>query len=187
MRINANERHNGVNTTGCPLYDKNHPKTMLTPCYGHDSLLCQRINVMSASEKTSGISETTQSKAKFLPMKFVHEKNPTFRTYHADGQWIIVGAHSNLHINFYTEHPKMVSGVINAVDTNTGHFTGEAKLEGAPDADGECYLCTRDFQCNIVLPIQAAERLLQILPALIESAKQQQKFEQAYTDIKAKK
>lgn len=124
---------------------------------------------MSEPEKKSPAIQ--QSATKFQPVKFLHERSPRFTTYHSDGQWGVVNADNEIHLNFFSEYPRLASGVINKVDSTTGRYSGEHEMLGASDPN--YFITIREFQCSVVFSIVVAERLHTILGHLIEAAKKQ--------------
>jgi hypothetical protein len=64
-----------------------------------------------------------------LPVKFVHEKGPQYRVYHADAVWGMLKGLSNIQLEFYLEHPPIPRVAIQPVNAD-GTYTGEQKLEG---------------------------------------------------------
>ena len=104
------------------------------------------------------------------PVKFVHEKDPQYRTYHADGAWGTINSFGNLQIEFCVERPPTPNAVIQPVKPD-GNFTGEQTLEGLDDPDN--FVVVRDFQCGIVLSIAAAVQVQSVLDSFIKTSKQQ--------------
>jgi hypothetical protein len=151
-------------------------KPLLTAWGGNVSLKMQYLNVMSDSPEQSPSSKAAADS--YLPVKFIHEKNPQFRTYHADGVWPMVSGCAEVNINFYAESPRIASGSTHEVDPKTGLYTGKFELQWG--SDPQYHIVMRDFQCCLVLPIIVAERLLGLLPNIIESAKKQRDAQAAF-------
>ena len=105
---------------------------------------------------------------KYLPVKFIHEKSPQFRTYHVDGTWWMVNSLGEIQLNFYTEFPTVAAGSIHEVDPQTGLYTGKLEMQGLESGKN---LITRDFQCCVVLSIPIAEQMHKTLGSFIENAK----------------
>ena len=125
---------------------------------------------MNAPEnKVPAIPASPQPAGKFLPVKFVHEKGQQFRTYHADGGWGVVNALGDIHLNFFTEYPRLAAGVINQVNPVDGIYTGKFEMLG--DTDPDYFITIREFQCSVVLSISTAERVHSLLGSFIEIAK----------------
>jgi len=158
-------------------------KLLLTGMYATANLVGQQAKNMETPEnKIVPIPASPAPAMKFQPVKFVHEKCPQFRTYHADGTWGTVSGESNIHLNFYTEYPKMVTGVIHQVNPDNGNYVGEGKLQGFPDPD--YHVVIRDFQCDIVLSIASAERVQTLLNSFIPIAKKQLADQKARSEQK---
>lgn len=111
------------------------------------------------------------------PVKFVHQKAASFRTYHADGTWGVISAMGNFHMQFYVECPKSADAVINPVKAD-GSFTGESQMIGAGENDPDYYIVTRDFQCNVVLSVLGAVNLREQLDVFIRSRQSIQSLQQ---------
>ena len=124
---------------------------------------------MNEPENNSPASSASPQPAfKFQPVKFVHEKGSQFRTYHAAGVWGVANAESEIHLNFYTEYPRLATGVINEVNPADGTYTGEFQMEGVTDPN--YYVVVRDFQCGIVMSIESAIRVRAVLDGFIKTA-----------------
>jgi hypothetical protein len=122
-------------------------------------------------DKSPSIPTSPEPKKKFQTVKYVHEKGPEFRTYHVDGTWGAVNSESQIHLTFFTEYPRLATGVIHQVNPENGFYTGEFQLQGVPDPD--YFVVVRDFQCSIALSIASAERLHSLLGSFIEIAKKE--------------
>jgi hypothetical protein len=94
------------------------------------------------------------------PVKFIHEKGAQYRIFHADGGWGSINYAGNLQIDFIVERPKTAEAVIAPVNPD-GSFTGEQKLVGVEDRD--YILVTRDFQCGVILSLNAAAQIHDVL------------------------
>lgn len=125
--------------------------------------------MIDPENKSPAIPVSPQPVTKFQPVKFVHEKSPQFRTYHTDGAWGVVNALGDIHLSFFTEHPRLAAGVINKVNPENGIYTGEHEMVG--DTDPNYFITVRDFQCSVVLSIQTAERIHTLLGNFIGIAK----------------
>ena len=108
-----------------------------------------------------------------LPVKFIHEKGPQYRTYHADAAWAAVNGQANIQLEFYLEHPPFPTVVVQPVNTDAT-YTGEMKIEGLEDK--EHFVVIRDFQVGVVLSLQSAIQLQTVLGKFIDMAKEQQQF-----------
>jgi len=126
----------------------------------------QSKNMNEPENKSPAIPASPQAAAKFLPVKFVHEKGPQFRTYHVDGQWGVIDSQNQIHLNFFTEFPKFATGVVHQVNQVDGNYTGEFNMQGIPDPDYNVII--RDFQCGIVLSVATAERFRGLLDTYIQ-------------------
>jgi len=118
--------------------------------------------------KSPAIPVSPQPAVKYQPVKFVHEKGSRFRTYHAAGVWGVVNAESEIHLSFFTEYPRLATGVIHQVNPADGTYTGESQMEGATDPN--YYVVVRDFQCSIVMSVESAIRVRGVLDAFIKLA-----------------
>jgi hypothetical protein len=114
------------------------------------------------------LEKQLKAERKYLPVKFVHEKNPQFKTYHADGTWGMVNSLGEIQLNFYTEFPTIVTGSIHEVNPQTGLYTGKMEMQGLDESKN---LITRDFQCCVVVSLSVAEQIQKSLGVFIENAK----------------
>ena len=103
-----------------------------------------------------------------LPVKFIHEKCPQYRTYHVDGAWGAITGLSNIQLELYSEHPPLPKAVIHPVKPD-GTYTGEQSIEGIDDPDH--FVVVRDFQLGVVLSLQSAKLVHEILGNFIEMSK----------------
>jgi hypothetical protein len=108
-----------------------------------------------------------------LPVKFIHEKGPQYRTCHADAAWGTTNGQSNIQLEFYLERAPIPTVVIQPVNPD-GTYTGEQKLE--PIQDTEHFVVIRDFQVGVVLSLQSALQVQAVLGNFIELAKEQQRL-----------
>jgi hypothetical protein len=147
-------------------------KLRLTWVYGTANLIGQQAKNMETPEnKLAEIPAAPQPPVKFQPVKFVHERSPQFTTYHADGGWGVVSGDGDIHLNFFSEYPKLATGVIHQVYPESGVYTGEYKMQGFPDPD--YHVVMREFQCSVVLSVETAERLRGLIDSFIKIAKKQ--------------
>jgi hypothetical protein len=139
------------------------------------------IEAVSETDKKWTVSEPLPAQAPVseqpahgpLPVKFIHEKGPQYRIYHADAAWGTANGQSNIQLEFYLEHPPIPTVVIQPVKPD-GTFTGEQKLE--PIQDAEHFVVIRDFQVGIVLSLQSALQVQAVLGSFIELVKEQQRL-----------
>ena len=121
-------------------------------------------------EQAPSTPNTTQIPLVAKPVKFVHEKDKQYRTYHADGAWGTINSLGNLQIEFCVEHALTPTAVVQPVKPN-GEFTGEQRMLGLDDPDH--FVVIRDFQCGIVLSYAAAVQVQSVLETFIKTSKQQ--------------
>ncbi len=126
--------------------------------------------LITVSEKESNLPAGGESFRPPLPVKFIHEKGPQYRIYHADAVWGTTNGQSNIQLEFYLEHPPIPTVVIQPVNPD-GTFTGEQKLEQIQD--GEHFVVIRDFQAGIVLSLQSALQVQAVLGNFINLAREQ--------------
>ena len=153
------------------LLCKTNKKLPLTAVYGNASLAVEQSTNMQESEhKSPAIPASPQPAVKFQPVRFVHEKGSQFRTYHAAGVWGVVNAESEIHLNFFTEYPRLATGAIHQVNPTDGSYTGDFQTEGITDPN--YYVVVRDFQCGIVMSVESAIRVRGVLDGFIKMAQQ---------------
>jgi hypothetical protein len=115
------------------------------------------------------------------PVKFIHEKGPQYRIYHADAGWGVINQFGNVQIDFCVEHPPTPSHVVQPIDAK-GVPQGEYTMFGLDDKDH--FLIVRDFQCGVVLSFAAAVQVHTILGHYINTAKQN--MDMAIAQMKSK-
>jgi hypothetical protein len=115
------------------------------------------------------------------PVKFIHEKSPQYRVYHADGGWGVINTYGNVQIDFCVERPPTPSHVVQPVDT-LGNPQGEYTMFGLDDKNH--FLVVRDFQCGVVLSFSAALQTHALLGNYINTAKQN--MDMAIAQMKSK-
>jgi hypothetical protein len=148
---------------------KTGEKLRLTETYGNANLVVQQSkNMNEPQDKSPAASASPQPAVTFQPVKFVHEKGSQFRTYHAAGVWGVVNAESEIHLNFYTEYPRLATGIINEVNPADGTYTGKFQMEGVTDPN--YYVVVRDFQCGVVMSMESATRVRAVLDSFINAA-----------------
>src|ERR1017187_7087568 len=128
----------------------------------------QSKNMNEAENKSPENPASPQPAMKFQPVRFVHEKGPQFRTYHADGAWGALNAQNEIYVNFFAEYPRLATGVINQVRSEEHTYTGKFQLLG--DTDPDHFVVIRDFQCSVVLSIENAVRIRGLLDSFIQIA-----------------
>jgi hypothetical protein len=142
----------------------------LTETYGTAILIGQQVkNMTEPQAKSPSVPVSSQPAVKFQPVRFVHTRSPQFRTYHADGTWGVVNAQGDIHLSFFVEHPRLVTGVVHQVNPENGTYTGEFQMEGSPDPVYN--VVDRDFQCSVVFSVASAERLRSLLDSYIDTAR----------------
>jgi hypothetical protein len=123
---------------------------------------------MNAPEnKAPAIPAKSESAVKFQDVKFIHNRSPDFRTYHADGSWAVLNGQNAIHLNFFSEYPQIAAGVVNQVNPLDGKYTGEFELQGL---EKNCNAVIREFQCSVVLSVESAGRLYSLLKTFIDLA-----------------
>ena len=124
---------------------------------------------MQDQTKTANPGEPTlPDRAK--DVKFINEKPAYYRIFHSDGTWGTINAHGNVLVDFFVERPPTPSAVIQPVLPD-GNFTGEQKMQGLEDPDH--FIVVREFQCGIVMSLNAAIQLNSVLESYIKTTKQQ--------------
>jgi hypothetical protein len=103
------------------------------------------------------------------PVKFIHQKAPGFRDYHADGAWTVHSGHGLAHVHFFVEHPRLAEAVISQVTSDGKLFTGQNEVFGAGESDPNHFVVTRDVQCNVVMSLAAARFLREQLDNFIKA------------------
>ena len=88
-----------------------------------------------------------------LPVKFITEKDASFRTYHADGAWGMVNNFGNIQLNFFVERPPMVDSVTYQLD-KLGHPADEGTLDIQQEKGR--FLVVRELQSAVVLSLASA-------------------------------
>jgi hypothetical protein len=102
-----------------------------------------------------------------LPVKFLTEKDASFRTYHADGAWGMINNHANIQLNFFVERPPMASDVTYQLDE-----------KGSPIDQGNMtiqqekghFLLVREYQSAVVLSLPCARIVHSVLGSFIKIA-----------------
>jgi hypothetical protein len=74
------------------------------------------------------MSTPSENKGTLLPVKFVTEKDQSFRTYHADGAWAMVNNFGNIQLNFFVEHVPLAKSITYQLD-QAGHPADEGTVD----------------------------------------------------------
>jgi hypothetical protein len=127
---------------------------------------------MSHDTEQKSTPIAAEPRKRFLPLKFVHKKDSSFRTFHADGAWGVQGTGGNILLNFFVEHEPMADVAIYPVD-EAGSVSGEGQLLW--EKDDKHFVIIRDLQACIVLSIDAATNLHTMLGNFIKLTEQRTK------------
>jgi len=105
---------------------------------------------------------------KLQPVKFITEKAPSFRTYHADGAWGMLGNNGNIQINFFHERDTLPKEVTHEILQD-----GTFELNGVvvKDKDDTYYTVIREFDSAVILSVTAAENIHKMLGNFIKLSK----------------
>jgi hypothetical protein len=110
--------------------------------------------------KKAPVSANPTSPSAPKPLKFLHEKGPLFRTFHADGVWGLTSPTGNIQLDFYLEREPSPTAVHIPVNPD-GSFKGNQIIE--VNVDSEYFVLVRDFQAGVVLSLDAAMQVREVL------------------------
>ena len=122
---------------------------------------------MIMSEPTKTPSPNTNSG---MPVKFVHERAPLFRTVHADGAWGGASASTNVHLTFFSERPPIPRSVIMEISPEGTWLDKEPVIEVATDAN-----VVRQFEVEVTMSLDIARVVHQVLQNFIKMAEDMRK------------
>jgi hypothetical protein len=113
------------------------------------------------------MSESEERQNKLLPVKFITEKDPSFRTYHADGAWGMANAVGNIQLSFFVEHNPLPISVLHPINKD-GNISNEGEITSLNEQDENNFIVIRDFQMAVVLQLEAAKNIHRILENFIK-------------------
>jgi len=103
-------------------------------------------------------------------VKFIHQKNASFRAFPADGVWGVLTPSGGLQVEVYTEHQPVPDAVIHSFNPD-GTISEGFRAEGALTTSEQAIMI-RDFHTAIIVSsLQCAIQLHDLLSRYIEMQK----------------
>lgn len=112
---------------------------------------------MSEGEKKSDVRQS---------VKFLHQRGGYYRAIHADGAWGAVSSASNIHLAFYNERPPIPNAVIQDLGPD-GNWIHESLRVDPPQTEPSI---SRQFEVDVILSLEAAKVVREVLQNFIELA-----------------
>lgn len=103
-------------------------------------------------------------------VKFFHILAPSFRSVHADGVWGALSSYGNIHLSFFNERPNPPQFITQEFGPDGQWLPKEPKYEYGTNANW-----VRQFEVEVILSVESAKVMRQVLHNFIDLAEQGKK------------